>query len=179
MTSLSTGRLRIVVTGLIAQHPRLGGVAWDYVQYPAGLARLGHDVYYLEDSGEWPYLLDGGDDPESWIARDPSENVRHLAAVMERAGLGDRWMYRFPIDGTWYGLPERRREEVLSSADLIVNVSGTLEHPERYRRGPRLVYIDSDPVFTQARLLAEPAGAFAQRVDAHDAFFSFGDRSGG
>ena len=24
--------------GLIAQHPRLGGVAWDYVQYPLGLA---------------------------------------------------------------------------------------------------------------------------------------------
>jgi hypothetical protein len=67
---------------------------------------------------------------------------------------------------------------VLSSADLIVNVSGTLEHPERYRRGPRLVYIDSDPVFTQARLLAEPTGAFAQRVDAHDAFFSFGARIG-
>jgi len=174
----STTRLRVVVTGLVAQHPCLGGVAWDYVQYPAGLAQLGHDVYYLEDSGEWPYRLDGDDDPESWIARDPSENVRHLAAVMEAAGLRDRWMYRFPIDGRWYGLPARRREEVLSSADLLINVSGTLEHPERYRRGPRLAYIDSDPVFTQAKLLADPSGAFAQRVDAHDAFFSFGARIG-
>ena len=54
MSRSSPTRLRVVVTGLIAQHPRLGGVAWDYVQYPAGLARLGHDVYYLEDSGEWP-----------------------------------------------------------------------------------------------------------------------------
>ena len=27
--------LRIVVTGLIAQHPRLGGVTWDYLQYAA------------------------------------------------------------------------------------------------------------------------------------------------
>lgn len=174
----SATRLRIVVTGLIAQHPRLGGVAWDYVQYPAGLARLGHDVYYLEDSGEWAYRLDGGDDPESWIARDPSENVRHLAAVMEAAGLRDRWMYRFAVDGRWYGLAERRREEVLASADLLINVSGTLEHPERYRRGPRLAYIDSDPVFTQAKLMADPAGAFAGRVDAHDAFFSFGARIG-
>lgn len=174
----STTRLRIVVTGLIAQHPRLGGVAWDYVQYPAGLAQLGHDVYYLEDSGEWAYRLDGGDDPESWIARDPSDNVRHLAAVMEAAGLRDRWMYRFAVDGSWYGLPERRREEVLASADILINVSGTLEHPERYRRGPRLAYIDSDPVFTQAKLMADPSGAFAGRVDAHDAFFSFGARIG-
>src|SRR5206468_1575326 len=47
--------LRVIVTGLIAQHPLLGGMTWHYLQYVLGLARLGHDVYYLEDSGEWPY----------------------------------------------------------------------------------------------------------------------------
>lgn len=176
MRPAASSRLRVVVTGLIAQHPRLGGVAWDYVQYPAGLARLGHDVYYLEDSGEWPYRLHGGADPESWIARDPSDNVRHLADVMERVGLRDRWMYRFPVTGHWYGLSERHRAEVLSSADVLLNVSGTLEDPELYRRIPRLAYIDSDPVFTQARILADPTSAFSRRVDAHDAFFSFGGR---
>jgi hypothetical protein len=46
-------RLRIVVIGLVAQYP-LGGVTWDYLQYPLGLARMGHDVYYFEDSGQWP-----------------------------------------------------------------------------------------------------------------------------
>lgn len=172
-----TGRgLRVVVTGLIAQHPRLGGVAWDYAQYVAGLARLGHDVHYLEDSGEWPYRLDGGDDPESWVARDPAGNVRHLAEVMERFGLRDRWMYRCGIDGRWYGYGDARRQAVLASADLLVNVSGSLEQPGRYRDIPRLLYIDSDPVFTQARLLREPGGAFARRVEAHDAFASFGAR---
>ena len=48
---MSAASLRIIVTGLIAQHPALGGVAWDYVQYAAGLRALGHDVYYFEDSG--------------------------------------------------------------------------------------------------------------------------------
>ena len=46
--------LRVIVTGLIGQYP-LGGVTWDYLQYVLGLARLGHDVYYLEDTGGWPY----------------------------------------------------------------------------------------------------------------------------
>jgi hypothetical protein len=55
-----TQSLRIVVTGLIAQHPWLGGLTWHYLQYVLGLQALGHDVYYLEDSGEWPYTLDGG-----------------------------------------------------------------------------------------------------------------------
>src|SRR6266540_4418532 len=57
---MKPSRLRIIVTGLIAQHPLLGGVTWDYLQYVLGLARLGHDVYYFEDSGEWPYTPDGG-----------------------------------------------------------------------------------------------------------------------
>jgi hypothetical protein len=174
-----SSKLRIVVTGLIAQHPRLGGVAWDYVQYAAGLARLGHDVFYLEDSGEWPYVADGGASRESWIARDPTPNVRHLASVMERFGLGDRWLYRFPIKPRWYGLSHRKRREVLASADLLVNVSGTLKRPSDYRHIPRLVYVDSDPAFTQVKLtLPRGQKKFQNRLAAHDAFFSFGERIG-
>jgi len=170
-------QLRIVVTGLIAQHPRLGGVAWDYLQYPVGLARLGHDVYYLEDSGEFPYFDGGGDDRDSWIAHDPSANVEQLAQTMARFDLADRWMYRFPTEPRWYGLSQRRRRDVLETADLLINVSGTLERPAEYRAIPRLVYIDSDPVFTQVKL-ALPRGqaAFRKRVALHDVLFSFGER---
>jgi len=46
--------VRVVVTGLIATYP-VGGVAWDYLQYVHGLAALGHDVTYLEDTGQWVY----------------------------------------------------------------------------------------------------------------------------
>jgi hypothetical protein len=173
----SASSLRIVVTGLIAQHPSLGGVAWDYVQYPAGLARLGHDVYYLEDSGQWPYRLDGGATRESRIAYDPSANVRHLAAVMNRFHLGDRWMYRFPITRRWYGLSGQRRREMLATADLLINVSGTLRRPEDYRAIPRLAYIDSDPIFTQVKLrLRHGERKFQKRFSAHDVAFSFGER---
>src|SRR5207247_7944376 len=109
-------------------------------------------VYYLEDSGEWPYNLDGGSSGTDWVARDHGPNVAHLSAVMERFGLADRWAYRFPLDGTWSGLDDRRRQEVVRTADLLVNVSGTLEHPDRYRASRRMAYIDSDPVFTQIKL---------------------------
>jgi hypothetical protein len=169
--------LRIVVTGLIAQHRRLGGVAWDYAQYPAGLARLGHDVYYLEDSGEWPYTVDGGPFRENWIAFDCTPNIEHLDAVMKRFGLAGRWMYRFPVKPRWFGLPHRKRREILASADLVINVSGTLKRPQDYGGAARLVYIDSDPVFTQVKL-NQPRGQikFQRRVAAHDVYFSFGER---
>jgi hypothetical protein len=167
-----SGALRIIVTGLIAQHP-LGGVAWDYVQYPLGLARLGHDVYYLEDSGEWPYNPEGTSRPEVTVA-DCASNVRHLRETMERFGLGDRWAYRCPIDARWYGISDRRRADVLSTADLLINVSGTLIHLQEYRGISPLAYVDSDPVFTQVRLL-QGVGRLRQRIDAHDVHFTFGE----
>jgi hypothetical protein len=175
-----SGGLRIIVTGLIAQHPRLGGVAWDYVQYAAGLSRLGHDVYYFEDSGEWPYNEIGGPSPQDWVARDCSPNVEHLARTLERFGLRDRWAYRFPLTQTWFGLSDRQRSEIVESADVLLNVSGTLEHPEEYRAVERLVYVDSDPVFTQVRLqlLPDDMAAFRRRLESHDVCFSFGELLG-
>jgi hypothetical protein len=146
-------RLRIIITGLIAQHPHMGGVAWDYVQYALGLRLLGHDVFYFEDSGEWPYNLDGGKTGDDWAAPTPDWNLAHLSAIMKRFGLAERWAYRFPREDTWHGLSETKRREVLATADLLINVSGTIEHPERYREIPRMAYIDSDPLFTQIKYL--------------------------
>src|SRR2546430_4617455 len=152
-------------------------MTWHYLQYVLGLVELGHDVYYLEDSGEWPYNLDGGPTKDDWIARDPSANVDHLARVLARLGLAEKWSYRFPIepDSRWYGMAEQKRDEVIRTADLLINVSGTLEHPEKYRAVPRLVYIDSDPVFTQVKI-ASGLKDFQTRVDTHDVHFSFGER---
>src|SRR5205809_7265080 len=125
-----TSGLRIIVTGLIAQHPRLGGVTWFYFQYVLGLARLGYDVYYFEDSGEWPYRTEGGPSRNDWIAHDCSANVSYLAKIMSRYGLGDKWAYRFPIKPKWFGMPHKTRREVLATADLLINVSGTLKRPQ-------------------------------------------------
>jgi hypothetical protein len=166
--------LRIVVTGLIAQHPRLGGITWHYLQYVLGLARLGHDVYYLEDSGEFPYNLDGGASGNDWVAEDCAENVGYLAGILSRFDLKERWAYRYATRPQWFGLSTQRREEVLRSADLLINVSGTLEHAEQYRSIPRLAYIDTDPVVTQTKIaIGKPS--FCKRVDAHDIHFSFGE----
>lgn len=169
-------KLRIIVTGLIAQHPHLGGVTWDYIQYVLGLIRLGHDVYYFEDSGQWPYNLDGGPSGNDWVAYDCSRNVEQLMKVMSRFGLADKWAYRFPIKPRWYGLSATARKEVIATADLLLNVSGTLKRPKDYRQVQRLVYIDSDPVFTQIKLKL-PRGQikFHKRLDTHDVYFSFGE----
>ncbi len=169
--------MRIVVTGLIGQHPRLGGITWHYLQYVLGLSRLGHDVYYIEDSGEFPYNLDGGASGNDWDAPDCSENLEHLGAVMSRFGLEGRWAFRDAPRSQWHGLSDGKRKAVLRSAELLLNVSGTLEHPDLYRCIPRLVYIDTDPVVTQLKIATDQPD-FSERVDAHDVHMSFGESLG-
>jgi hypothetical protein len=167
--------LRIIVTGLIAQHPRVGGITWHYLQYLLGLKRLGHEVLYIEDSGEYPYNLDGGDSGDDWVAKDCSLNVNYLANILSRFNLENRWAYRFPLTSNWFGLTERQLKEVIETADLLINVSGTLEFPENYRRIPNLLYLDTDPMVTQIKIALGKAN-FIKRVEAHDTHFSFGER---
>lgn len=161
-------KFRIIVSGLIAQYP-LGGVTWDYLQYVLGLVQLGHDVYYLEDTGLWPYNpLEGG------ISEGCIFNVNYLSKVMKHYGLGDKWAYRFPWQSQWFGLPDQEREKVINSADLLINVSCSLQNIVEYRRVKRLVYIDTDPVFTQIKL-AKGQKDFRNYVNMHDVCFSYGE----
>src|SRR2546428_10383354 len=47
-------RKRTVVMGFMGSMP-IAGVIWQHVHYLVGLQRLGHDVYYVEDSARLPY----------------------------------------------------------------------------------------------------------------------------
>ena len=42
-------RKRIVVMGFMGSCP-IAGVVWQHLHYIVGLQRLGHEVYYVEDS---------------------------------------------------------------------------------------------------------------------------------
>lgn len=165
---MMNSKLCIIVSGLITQYP-LGGVTWDYLQYVLGLARLGHDVYYLEDTGLWPYNpLEGG------VSEGCAFNVAYLSAVMKRYGLEEKWAYRFPWQSQWFGLRDTERERVINSADLLINVSCSLQNIGEYRHVKRLVYVDTDPVFTQIKL-AKGQEDFRKHVDMHDVCFSYGE----
>lgn len=171
-----SARLNVVVSGLIGQYP-VGGVTWDYIQYLLGLIDAGHDVFYVEDSEQWPY-----DPSRRGHGRDASANARYLEQVMARFGLSDRWAYRFPggalptgevLAERWYGIPDSERRRMLERADLLVNVSSGIGNPERYRHIPCLAYVDTDPVFTQIRSAQDEQ--FRAHLDAHDLHFTYGE----
>jgi hypothetical protein len=160
--------MRIIVTGLLGQYA-FGGVTWDYIQYLLGFRALGHDVWYIEDSGAWPY-----DPVRRTITEDCSYNVRYLAGMMAEFGFGERWIYRNGADGTFHGAGESAARELIKNGDLIVNVSsaGWLRD---YDFGVKhQMFIDGDPMFCQVGLLDPKNAEYAARVRAHDSHFTFG-----
>ena len=135
--------MKVVLAGIIARYP-FGGVTWCSLMYLLGLRALGHDVLYIEDTGECIY------DPErNALSPDPSYGTRYIHSALEPFGLGSRWCF-VNYDGTYHGCRRESVREYCSDADLFVNLSGgSWFWRDEYARIPRRVFVDSDPVFTQ------------------------------
>jgi hypothetical protein len=169
--------MKIVVTGLIATYP-LGGVGWDYLAYVRGFRCLGHEVFYLEDTGQWLY------DPRAGtFTDDASRNAAYLADTLSRAGeeMRTRWSLRAP-DGTYHGAPLSQVERFCNGADLFLNISGACWLRDEYRGARRIAYLDSDPCYSQAKLLAVERGTATEDqaysvglIRAHHCFFTFAE----
>lgn len=160
------------MTGLIGQYP-FGGVVWDYIQYVIGFRNLGHDVFYLEDSGAWPY-----DPINKTISKDCTYNVHFLSKMMSEFSLQDRWIYRNAADGSFHGLGETMARELMREGDLLVNVS-TASWLKHYDLGIKhQMFIDGDPMFCQAGICRDPKSDYTKRLLAHDSHFTFGLKVG-
>jgi hypothetical protein len=172
--------MRVVVTGMVATYP-VGGVAWDYLQYVEGFRRLGCDVFYLEDTGQWFY-----DPPAGTFFVDGTMNAQHLARTMAELvpECADAWSLRGP-DDVVHGRDAAHVRRICDGADLFLNVSGASRLRDEYRRARRLAFIDTDPLYTQARAAAVDAGTVdPQMIDAvetmrrHEVWFTLGEHIG-
>src|SRR2546430_2012394 len=76
--------MRILFAGIIARYP-FGGVTWCSLMYLLGLRALGHEVFYLEDTGECVY-----DPIQNTRATDPGYGTTYIHNALEPDGLGDR-----------------------------------------------------------------------------------------
>ncbi|EFL49458.1 conserved hypothetical protein [Solidesulfovibrio fructosivorans JJ]] len=167
----------IIVSGLAATYP-LGGVAWDYIQYLHGFYRLGHDVYYLEDTGGWAY------DPFNvTFVDDLTYHTKYLGDFLERLdpGLAKRFCVIGPDDRHW-GMSAEDLAAVVGRADVFFNISTTCQLREAYAKIPVKVLIDSDPLYTQSSFPDYLAGTASdeekkniENMRRHDVFFSFGE----
>jgi len=163
--------MRILVAGIIARYP-FGGVTWCSLMYLLGLRALGHEVFYIEDTGECVY-----DPVQNTRATDPSYGTSYIHKALEPFGLGDRWTF-VNYDGSYHGRSVEDVRRYCAGADLFLNLSGgSWFWRDEYAGIPRKAFIDSDPAFTQLAIAkAEPwYVAFFQRFDR---LFTFGSNVG-
>jgi hypothetical protein len=167
-----TGPLRIVVQGYVVRGP-LGGLAWHHLQYAVGLARLGHDTWFIEDSDDYPACYD----PEQDVTgTDPTYGLGFAAHAFSSVGLADRWAYYDAHGRGWLGPAAATALNVCRTADLVLNLSGVNPLRPWVEDVPVRVLVDTDPGFTQARNLRDADARV--RAAAHTAFFTFAENVG-
>ena len=110
--------MKILVAGIIARYP-FGGVTWCSLMYLLGLRALGHEVFYIEDTGECVY-----DPVQNTRATDPSYGTSYIDAALRPHGLGDRWSF-VNYDGGYHGRSADAVKSFAADADLFINLSGT------------------------------------------------------
>jgi hypothetical protein len=163
--------VRILFAGIIARYP-FGGVTWCSLMYLLGLRALGHEVFYIEDTGECVY-----DPIQNTRATEPTYGTNYINAALEPYGLGDRWSF-VNYDGTYHGRSADDVRRYAEGCDLFINLSGgSWFWRDEYARIPRKVFIDSDPAFTQLAIAkAEPW--YVEFFKRFDRLFTFGANIG-
>jgi hypothetical protein len=163
--------MKIALAGIIGRHP-YGGVAWCSLMYLLGLRRLGHDVWYLEDTGECNY-----DPVANTLATDPAYALHTIRRTLEPHGFGDRWCY-IDHQGGHHGMADADWRRACRDTDLFLNLSGGCWFwRDEYVAIPHSAFIDSDPAFTQMAL-AEGVPWYVEFFSRFGSLFTFGSNIG-
>jgi hypothetical protein len=166
-------RKRILVMGFMGSCP-IAGVIWQHVHYIVGLQRLGHDVYYIEDSARLPY------NPETF---EVNNEFDYAARLLERLArefeFKNRWAFcaRYLRGQPTAGLSLKRIRQLYREADAILNICGAQEFNDDLLASDRIIYVESDPGVEQIRI-DKGVGSTIDYLRRHRSLFTFGENVG-
>ena len=152
----------------------IAGVIWQHVHYIVGLQRLGHDVYYIEDSARLPY------NPETF---EVNNEFDYAARLLERLArefeFKNRWAFcaRYLRGQPTAGLSLNRVRQLYREADAILNICGAQEFNDDLLASDRIIYVESDPGVEQIRI-DKGVRSTIDYLRRHRALFSFGENVG-
>src|SRR4029434_5219414 len=139
---------RIVVMGFMGSCP-IAGVIWQHLHYIVGLQRLGHEVYYIEDSARIPYNAETFD-----TSNDYTYAATLLARLADEFDFKNRWSFcaRYLPECPTAGLSLKKIRLLYQSADAILNICGTQEFNDDLLKSNRILYVESDPGVEQIKV---------------------------
>jgi hypothetical protein len=166
-------RKRLIVMGFMGSCP-IAGVIWQHIHYIVGLQKLGHDVFYIEDSARLPY------NPETFEVNNEFDYAaKILGQLATEFDFRGRWSFcarYLPGDPT-AGLPLSTIRELYREADAILNICGTQEFNGDLLTSDRILYIESDPGVEQIKV-DQRVKATIKYLRRHHALFTFGENVG-
>lgn len=150
-----------------------GGQTWLFLNWLSGLARLGHDVWYVEDDTVWPY-----DPIRQTVTDDCTYACRHIATCLSRIGLEGKWAFRLADrKAACFGMSEQRLDELYRSCDALLNIVGATDLREEHLAAPFRVYVECDPVTAELRLANGDPHTRAAFSD-HQVLVTYGENYG-
>ena len=164
--------MQIIFSGSIGRSVT-GGQAWANLQYLIGLRALGHDVYYLEDCGEWSSVYNWDTQETTWELDYPASYINECLGSY---GFQDNWIYR--AGQSSLGLSIEAFCEILEQSDLLI-IRGIpfLTWRAEYNLPRNRAFIDVDPGFTQfCHERGEPA--FVETIGSSESLFTIGQHIG-
>src|SRR5207247_2503158 len=165
-------RLCLILMGSMGQIP-FAGMAWEALHYLEGFRRLGHDIYYIEDTNAWPY------DPEQDSnSNDCRHAVGYISRVMDWANLSAQWAYRAAEpDGRLYGISESRFSQLFKEADALINWGASTRLRDEHLRVPVRILLQTDPGAGEI-LAVQGDPDTIEMLSAHTHFFNWAENLG-
>ena len=152
----------------------IAGVIWQHIHYLVGLQRLGHEVYYIEDSARLPY------NPQTFeVGNEFDYAAQILAQLADEFGFEHRWAFcaRYLPGNPSAGLRLTKIQQLYREADAIFNVCGTQEFNDDLLQSDSILYIESDPGVEQIKVDKKTRSTI-DYLSKHRALFTFGENIG-
>jgi hypothetical protein len=157
----------VIVAGALGNKPGYGGEAWVRLSWVLGLARLGVDVWLMEEIADAARVDRNGGS----TSFGESANLAWFRHVTEGFGLEERSALVLADGSATSGPDLRELADVASQTDVLFNVSGNLRVEPLFSAPRRRVYVDLDPGYTQ---FWHAGGSDGARLEGHDAFLTVG-----
>lgn len=159
-------RPTVLLTGMLAGRPQLGGLAWVALNQLLGLRAAGFDAHLIEP------ITDDVHPPGAPLSS--SAPAAHLRALTQAYGLAGAATLLHTRTRETVGLPYPDLAARAAHSDVLLNVGGMLRDPDLAGPPPIRAYLDLDPGFTQ--LWA--ADGVDLRFDGHTHFVTVGPALG-
>lgn len=166
-------RKKIIVLGFMGGMP-IAGVIWQHIHYIVGLQRLGHEVYYVEDTLNYPY------DPVAFnISDDYSYAAQTLGRLAKEHGFEGHWAYcaRYKDPTECAGMSLSALKTLYKEADCALNICGSHDMNDDLRSIRHLIYVESDPGVEQIKI-DQGESATIDYLKEHRHLFTFGENIG-